>query len=217
MSRPSSAPRRALVSWRKRSSGTRRNCSACPTRERKKPRAFSNPSFTSAGSSSSAIVLKKTVATPKSPLTSTALTRAPLRRGSLTSLISNSFTSRWISAPTLSFLEYSRDISADLAGDLGPLVALDLIAGLHVVVIANADTALRPGANFADVVLETAQRLERAFEDHDVVAEHADRIAAAHVAVHDHATRDLPELRRSEDLTNLGQPHDLLANLRSKQ
>ncbi len=58
----------------------------------------------------------------------------------------------------------------DLTCDLGPLVALDLIPDLDVVVVSHADAALGAGAHFVDVVLEAAQRLELAFEDHDVVA-----------------------------------------------
>ena len=58
MRRPSSTARRALVSWRKRSSGTRRSCSARATRERKKPRACSKPSLIGPGSSSRPSVLK---------------------------------------------------------------------------------------------------------------------------------------------------------------
>src|SRR5690606_20383047 len=42
--------------------------------------------------------------------------------------------------------------------NLGALVALDLIADLHVIVVAHADTALGSGAHLGDVVLESAQR-----------------------------------------------------------
>ncbi len=45
MSWLNSTARRALVSCRNRSSGTRRNCKARATRERKKPRACSKPSL----------------------------------------------------------------------------------------------------------------------------------------------------------------------------
>src|SRR5690606_20589834 len=59
--------------------------------------------------------------------------------------------------------------------DLGALVALDLIADLHVVVVAHADAALGAGAHFRDVVLEPPQRLELTLVDHDVVAQHPNR------------------------------------------
>src|SRR5690606_41846256 len=49
--------------------------------------------------------------------------------------------------------------------------------------------------------------------DHDVVAQHADRILPPHVAVDHHAARDVAELRRAEHLAHLGETDDLLANL----
>ena len=60
---------------------------------------------------------------------------------------------------TMSFCELARH-QADLARDLRPFVALDLVAGLDVVVIAHTDAAFGAGANLVDVVLEAPQRLE---------------------------------------------------------
>ncbi len=105
------------------------------------------------------------VAMPRSPLTSTALTVAPVRRGSLTSLRNSSLTSRWISAAIFFFRVLSCAIAqTDLTRDLGPLVALDLVADLDVVVVAHADTALGARAYLVHVVLEAAQRFELAFD-----------------------------------------------------
>src|SRR5690606_32509406 len=93
------------------------------------------------------------------------------------------------------------------------LVALDLIADLDVVVVAHADAALGSGAHLRHVVLEPPQRLELALVDHDVVAQHADRILTPHVAVDHHAAGDVAELRRAEDLAHFREAHDLLADL----
>src|SRR5690606_19801086 len=100
------------------------------------------------------------------------------------------------------------------SSDLHAGVALDLVADSNVVVVANADAALRTRAHFVDIVLEATKRLELAFEDHDVVAQHADRIAATDVAIHDDTTRNGAELTGAEHLANLGKAHDLLLHLR---
>src|SRR5690606_38807555 len=58
------------------------------------------------------------------------------------------------------------------------LEALDLVAGLDVVVLLDADAAFGAGTHLLDIVLEAAQRLEFALEDDRVVTQHADRLAA---------------------------------------
>ena len=58
-----------------------------------------------------------------------------------------------------------RPASLDAAGHLDAGVALDLVADAHVLVVLHADAALGAGAYFVDVVLETPQRFEAAFED----------------------------------------------------
>src|SRR5580700_3734262 len=132
-----------------------------------------------------------------------------------------SFTSRAISAASTRWISDSmRRLRASLMGlrerarNLDPREALDLIVDAHVLVVLHADTALGAGAHLARVVLEAAQRLERAFEDHDVVAQHADRIVALHQALGHQAPGYDPELRGAEYLAYLRDAHDLLLDLR---
>src|ERR1044072_154390 len=97
---------------------------------------------------------------------------------------------------------------------LAARVPLDLVPDAHVVVVLHADTAFGAGAHFVDVVLEATQRLQAALEDHDVVAQHADRIVAADVAVRNDATGHRAELAGAEYLAHLRQAHDLFLDLR---
>src|SRR5690606_20735981 len=92
----------------------------------------------------------------------------------------------------------------------------DLVADLDVVVVAHADAAFGPGAHFRHVVLEAPQRFELTLVDHHVVAQHPDRIIAPHVTVDHHAAGDVAELRRAEDLADLGETAAVLADLRSQ-
>src|SRR5207249_12331089 len=57
--------------------------------------------------------------------------------------------------------------------------------------------------------------LERALEDHDVVAQHPNRIVAPDDALGDQAAGDDPELARAEHLAYLGHSHDLLLDRKS--
>src|ERR1700739_3047083 len=97
-------------------------------------------------------------------------------RGSLSSRAISVASTRWISdsmgrlrASLLRKRSWRRPCPLD-AGE-----AFDLVVDAHVLVVLHADTALGPGAHLAHVVLEAPQRLERALEDHHVVAQHADR------------------------------------------
>src|SRR5690625_2583080 len=99
----------------------------------------------------------------------------------------------------------------DRARDFHALVTFDLVAGPHVVVILDADAALGAGAHFIDIVLETTQGFELALEDHDALAQHANRVVAPDVSVHHQAARDIAEFGRAEHFAYFGQPHDLLA------
>src|SRR6185437_12807993 len=103
--------------------------------------------------------------------------------------------------------------SLDRARNLDAREALDLVVDAHVLIVLHADAALGTGTHFVDVILEAPQRLERALEDHDVIAQHADRIVAtdrtlAHEAACNHA-----ELARAEYLAYLRHPDDLLLDL----
>ena len=62
-----------------------------------------------------------------------------------------------------------------LRGDRDPLHRehLDQVADLDVVELVEADAALEAGLDFADIVLEAAQRADLAFVDDDVVAQQA--------------------------------------------
>ena len=100
------------------------------------------------------------------------------------------------------------DLRAQLyyaARNLDARVALDLVADAHVLVVPHADAALGAGTDLADVVLEAAQGFERSFEDHHVVAQHADRVVALDRAFDDHTARDLAELLRAEHFAHLRQ------------
>src|ERR1700761_4972363 len=107
-------------------------------------------------------------------------------RSSFTSRRRSSVSSRWICSPS----RFARGLffamscgTLERARHLHPRVTLDLIALAHVVVVLHADAALGSGAHLVDVVLEALQRFERPLEDHHVVAQHADREIAAHIAV----------------------------------
>src|ERR1700741_1710864 len=107
-------------------------------------------------------------------------------------------------------------LSSELAGNLDALETLDLVADLDVTVSLDADAALGAGAHLGRVVLEALQRFELALEDHDVVAQHPDRVVAAHAAVHDQAPGDGAELARAEHVAPLGESDDLLLDLRGQ-
>src|SRR5690606_25941415 len=152
--------------------------------------------------------------------------------GSLTSNRSRSLRIRWICAARRWWRENSRGMrrsgpgteetigsgrSVDLARHLDALVALDLVAYLDVIIVPDANAAFRTGPDLVHVVLEAPERLQLAFEDDDVVAQHANRVVAPDVALGDDAARDVAELRRHEDLLHLGQADDVLPDLRCEQ
>src|SRR5277367_4695553 len=138
-------------------------------------------------------------------------------RSSLTSRRSKSVNSRWICSPKrrargLSLFAMVRS-ALQTARHFHPRVALDLIAFLHVVVVLHADAALGAGAYFVNVILETLQRFQRTLENDHVVAQHADRKIAAHVAVDHHAACHRAEFARSEYAAHRGESHDGLLDL----
>src|ERR1700744_445874 len=96
-------------------------------------------------------------------------------------------TARWTGRPPL-----------QRAGHLDTLEAFDLVADLDVVVLLHGDTAFHAVAHFVDQFLEAAQRFQFALEDHGVVAQHADRLAALDRAFHHHAAGDRAELGAAE-------------------
>ncbi|CEE73405.1 membrane hypothetical protein [Xanthomonas citri pv. citri] len=102
-------------------------------------------------------------------------------------------------------------------GHFDTLEALDLVAGLDVVVGLHADTAFGTVAHFVDVFLEATQRFQLAFEHHDAVAEHADRLAALDHAFDDHAACNRAELRAAEHIAHLCDTDDLFADFHAEQ
>src|SRR5690606_6945767 len=101
--------------------------------------------------------------------------------------------------------------------DLDALEALDLVARLDVVVGLHRDAALGAVAHFLDVLLEAAQRLQLALEDHRVVAQHADRAVLADHALDHDRTGDGAELGAAEHVADLGDADDLFADLHAQQ
>src|SRR6185312_2347634 len=99
----------------------------------------------------------------------------------------------------------------------GALEALDLVARLDVVVLLHGDAALHAVAHFVDQFLEAAQRFQFALEDHHVVAQHADRLAALDRAFSDHATGHGAELGAAEYVAHFGDADDVLAHLHAQQ
>src|SRR4051794_38022610 len=109
---------------------------------------------------------------------------------------------------------------ADALASSGPdllagLDRLDLVADLDVVDPAESDARLEVRADLGDVVLEPAQRLDRQVvpDDHAVADHPRLRVARDHAAADQH-TRDVAELRRAEDLPDLGETRLDLLELR---
>src|SRR5215469_9677861 len=107
--------------------------------------------------------------------------------------------------------------SLQRAGDFDALEAFDLIAHLHVVVLLHGDTAFHAVAHFVDEILEAAQRFQFALEDHGVVAQHADRLAALDDAFGHHAAGHRAELGAAEHVAHLGDADDFFAHFHAQQ
>ena len=72
-----------------------------------------------------------------------------------------------------------------------------MVTLVDIVIVAHPHATLGPGTHFADIVLEAPQRIQRAFENHHVVAQHSNRIVEIHPGAA--ATRhDLYVNRRAE-------------------
>src|SRR4029079_2620356 len=89
-------------------------------------------------------------------------------------------------------------------GDLAFLERLDHVAGLEVLIVLEADTALEAVAHLAHVVLEAPQRGDLALPDDRAVAQEAHLGTTGDDATRDVATRDLADARHREDLSHLG-------------
>src|SRR5262245_46336693 len=216
MSADRRAPLSISSSCTKRNSGLWRVPSAPPSGPRSMGAAASRISCACCGEAPS--TEKYTFADPRSLATRTSVSVIMPRRGSRTSRRISSLNVCWICCA----MRLARG-NALFVMSLGSgyrsrhfdaRVALDLVADPHVVVVLHADAALGAGTHFVDVVLEATQRLEAALEDHDVVAQHADRIVTADIAFHHDATRDRAELAGAEYLAHLCDADDLLLDLR---
>src|SRR6056297_1443407 len=99
------------------------------------------------------------------------------------------------------------------SSDLDVLEGLDEIAGLEVLEVGQADTALEALADLTGIILETTQRTDVALPDDRAVAQEAHlRTAGDHTGSHV-ATGDRADLRHTEDLAHLGFTGDLLFEL----
>src|SRR5256885_12515674 len=87
--------------------------------------------------------------------------------------------------------------------DLFHPIALDDIAGAHVLVVLEGHAAFLADLHFLDLVLEALERRELALVHHHVVADEADAGAALDAAVGDAAAGDLADLGDVEHLQDL--------------
>src|SRR5215203_424420 len=91
------------------------------------------------------------------------------------------------------------------------VIALDHVAGAHVLVVLEGHAALLAGRDLAGIVLEALELRQATLVDDDVVADETHVRPALDDAVEDAAAGDLPDLRHVEDLEYLRLPEALLA------
>src|SRR5215207_6270797 len=96
-------------------------------------------------------------------------------------------------------------------------IALDHVAGAHVLVVLEGHAAFLPGLNLLDLILEALERRKLAFVDDDIVADQADVGAALDLPVRDAAPGDLADLGDVENLQDLRIAEELLAQGRCEQ
>src|SRR4051794_31150723 len=82
-------------------------------------------------------------------------------------------------------------------------IALDHVAGPHVLVALEGHAAFLARQHLARIVLEALELRQLALVDHDVVADQADVRTALDLAVSDAAAGDLADLGDVEDLQDL--------------
>src|ERR1700676_4655388 len=88
--------------------------------------------------------------------------------------------------------------------NLGYLEAFQNIANLYVIEIGDARAALKPGANFADVILKAFQGTELGRVNHGPVTQHANLPVAFEHAIHDIAAGDGAAALDGEGVANFG-------------
>ena len=115
--------------------------------------------------------------------------------------------------------ERAAAISSGLQAPLDLLhgVALDDIAGAHVLVVLERHAAFLAGHDVLHLVLVALQRRELALVHHHVVADEAHVGAALDGAVRDAATRDLADLRDVEHFEDLGIAEHVFAQSRREK
>src|SRR5262245_20401951 len=184
------------------SSGTRFRRSRAPICLRRNGVARSSARVDSFCFFSSPSAVKNTRAVWRSGVTWTRVIVTNPIPGSCTSRASNCPSSPRIWSATRSGREPCDNLRR--YGDAFLDERLDDVADLDVVVLLEADAALEPGLDLADVVLEATQRADLAFVDDDVVAQEASlRVARPrHAALGDHTARNRPVLRYLEDLAH---------------
>src|ERR1700693_5131615 len=101
--------------------------------------------------------------------------------------------------------------------NLGYLEAFQNIANLHVIEIGDARAALKPGADFADVVLEAFQGTEFGGVNNGAVTQHANLSVAFEHAIHDVATGDRAGALDAEGIANFGAAQVGFGNDRFEQ
>src|SRR5262245_10527477 len=99
------------------------------------------------------------------------------------------------------------------ASDFAVFVGLDHVAGLEVLVVLEADTALEALTHLTHVVLEAPQRSDRALPDDRALAEEPDLRPTGDDTARDVATGDATDTRHAEHLAHLGVARDDLFEL----
>src|SRR5512139_1689445 len=105
---------------------------------------------------------------------------------------------------------------SELPLGLGDAERLDHVADLEIIVVLEAYAALEAGLDFADVVLEPAQRADAALEDLDAVADESDPVVARDRPVLHEASADVADARNLEHLAHLHRCRDLFLAFRGK-
>src|SRR5207253_2226445 len=112
---------------------------------------------------------------------------------------------------------YDRAAASERPPDLLDAVALDDVAGAHVLVFLEGHAALLTGRHLAYLVLEALQRRQLPVVDDDVVADEPHVGAALHHALGDTATGHLADLGDIEDLQDLRVAQHGLAAFRRQE
>src|SRR5215207_1660442 len=87
-----------------------------------------------------------------------------------------------------------RDLDSQRALNCLHAIALDHVAGAHILVVLEGHAALLSGGDFLRIVLEPLELRQLAFVNDDIVADQADIRAALDVAFGDAAAGDLADL-----------------------